>query len=256
VTAPEGPPPLRTLAPGSTKGTIACGEKRCAAGKEVCTFVDRTRVWACVPPGSPRDGMSNLYECDDGSDCAAGKTCCRSFASAEESFFCVDRKDPSCNGEVCVSGGDGAECPKGRSCKDDECLVTSIPGATCQGGARCPADKPVCKWEKGKGQCVSSKEAGELSSLTSAGPEEGGISLLMCTKTADCGAGNHCCTGFGAGPRQAFCAYHCDTINTMQYCDSSAECPEIMGAKTTCRAIDGFEWALPKWAKACQAKAE
>ena len=247
--------PSRKGAPGSTKGTISCGEKRCVAGKEVCRFVTDDQVWAwvCVPPEAEVSSATGFYPCDDGSDCPAGKTCCLSFASADEAFHCADRGAGECREEICAGGEEGAaECPKGRSCSSGMCLVTKPPGPTCQGKVRCPAEKPVCKWAAGKGECVSEEKLEELWPLRLEEASKGGVALLACTRNADCGPGGHCCTGFLGGAREARCGLHCDMANSMQYCDSDADCPKDEGLTWKCKSVAGSGSELPSWSKTCQ----
>lgn len=237
----EAPPPRqlepRLGAPGSTRGTIACGPKRCDASKEVCAVVAGPS-WACLPRDGQRDAASSVYDCDDGTDCPWGKTCCNSFASAATYYVCTTR-DADCAIEVCEEGG--ARCPAGMVCRDHACRPAQIPGARCGPGKVCGGATPLCHWNNGKGECVAGDRAGQLF--------DEGHAILRCTQNADCGAGYHCCTSMVYGPRESFCGFRCDLANAMQYCTTDADCPTIMpGAKSKCRKPEAD---LPSWSKLC-----
>lgn len=243
--APPAPAPRelgpREGAPGSTRGTIACGSKRCRAPEEVCAIVEGDLSWACVPSSRTKDLQSAVYWCDDGTDCPWGKTCCRSFASAAEAFVCTTR-DFDCSIEVCEEGG--ARCPPGMACRDRVCQPANIPGAKC-GAKRCGGAAPICRWEKGRGECVTGEQAQALMSEVMSG---GDHALLRCTRNADCGAGFHCCTGGAMGAAVSFCTLNCDQANTMAYCDTVADCPKMPGLKVSCQK-PGID--LPAWSKVC-----
>ncbi|MFT3770252.1 MAG: hypothetical protein QM820_32895 [Minicystis sp.] len=230
----------RTGAAGNTRGFIACGKLRCDAAKEVCAIVDGP-AWACIPQAQ-KEKASAFYECDDGTDCPWGKTCCRSFASAAEYYVCTTR-DNDCSVEVCAEGG--ARCPAGQTCQQGFCAPARPALPTCGRRAACSADKPICAWQQGKGECVSRERAAELSEKSLSGAP---MAFLRCTQNSDCGAGFHCCTGGAMGWQESFCSLRCDLMNTRQYCDSDADCPKLPGMKLTCQKPDGD---LPAWSKLC-----
>jgi hypothetical protein len=235
---PEEAPPLlpRRLAPGSTRGRIACGESRCEAGKEICVILADNR-WACVPKEDESKGIGGLFQCDDGTDCPQGKTCCRSFASAAEYVHCTTR-DQDCAIEVCEEGG--ARCPAGQTCQSNVCwpaAKSGPPTPTCGRGKVCGKDKPFCAWANGTGTCVAPQNAPE------------GASMLRCTQNSDCGAGFHCCTGGAMGTRESFCTLNCDMANTRQYCATDADCPKNAGYALKCKKPEDGD--LPPWSKLC-----
>jgi hypothetical protein len=253
VPAPDSDPP-RELPPRvpsieNTVHSIACGAKRCVAGEEACTIVDSKSPsaapsWACVPLAKAQAAGGAIFECDDGTDCAPGKTCCSDFSSDAAGFACTTR-DIGCRVEVCAPGG--ARCPAGMACRDGECAPEKVPGPKC-GKTICTGKTPICHWD-GKGECVSAERARELSETRST---QVSVTLLKCTQNADCGATYHCCTGGAMGTSESFCALHCDLMNTVQYCSSDADCPTLhpVGGKPykmRCRALPG----LPPWSKGC-----
>lgn len=195
-----------------------------------------------VPPAESEGEGLGLLRVDDGTDCPWGKTCCRSFASAAEYYVCTTR-DNDCSVEVCAEGG--ARCPAGQTCKEGFCAPARPALPTCGRKAPCSADKPICAWQEGKGECVSPARATELREQRTA---EKPVALLQCSRNADCGAGFRCCTGGAMGWQESYCSLHCDMMNTRQYCDSDADCPRLPGFKLTCQGTDGV---LPAWSKLC-----
>ncbi len=248
VAEPEPPrapyiDPRRPI-PGSTRSTIACNGKRCKAPQEVCALVPNSGHddWACVTPDL-KEKANAWYECDDGTDCPQGKTCCQSFASAARYDVCTTR-NLDCSIEVCAPGG--ARCPAEQTCKDGYCVPSRRPLPTCDKGAKCTEDKPFCALQSGKLACVSKDQAQALAQKRDEGAD---ISLLRCTQNTDCGAGFRCCTGGSMGSQESFCTLNCDIVNTAQYCATTADCPRVPQWNFTCQPIgNGF----PPWAKLCR----
>ena len=241
--APERLP--REVTPGPTKGTIACGDRRCAAGTEVCGIVDPDLAWACVPTGQPELLTHSSYECDDPSDCSGGKTCCRSFASADEAYICAKRGQ-GCRMEVCVEG-DGAPCPKKQQCSSGLCVPEKDERATCAERRQCDAAKPICKWD-GTGECIELARAEKL--FREIENPDADFSLFACTQNSDCGAGFHCCTGM-RGPKLTFCSLECDLLNGYQFCKTSRDCPAGDGFKFTCKTPGEVGVSMPSWSRVC-----
>jgi hypothetical protein len=234
---PEAPREERTGAPGTTRGTIACGHTRCRAGQDACIS---DPGWHCIPAGEDAE-TEERYACDDGSDCPSGQACCLSFASALSFYGCVSER-AECRQEVCVVG-DGTPCPKGQQCDQGECRPPARP-ATC-GSSRCPAARPWCLWSGEKATCVAADQLPE--------PGEPSTRLLRCSRPGDCGAGMACCTD--AIWQQTHCATNCDMSNEGQICRANADCaPHLDGTRAKCTAVQSdepSEAALPSWLKVC-----
>jgi hypothetical protein len=239
------PPPLipRTAIAGNTRGSIACGDRRCDASREICAMVAGP-AWACVPRGGPGTGSAS-YECDDGTDCPQGKTCCQDFSSDAEYYVCTTR-NVGCSVEVCVEGG--ARCPPGQLCKRGVCAPEKDPLPKCGSGVTCSVEKPVCVWKQGKGECVSAPREIELEQDLKPGSE---FALLRCTQNADCGSGFHCCTAGSFGASLTYCALNCDAMSTAQFCVTDADCPKLPGATLKC--LGGIP-GLPAWSKLCSSE--
>jgi hypothetical protein len=237
------PLPPRNLAAGSTRGTIACGQQRCDATREKCVS-RRGPAWACVPRDAEEQDFNDIFECDDGTDCPPGKTCCQSFASAITAYVCATRREgDDCRVEVCEPGG--ARCPAGQSCVGRYCAPDNVPGPKCGDGS-CTGAKPLCIWSEGKGRCASGEEALEAEKKRDQGAS---VAVLRCTRNKDCAAGMICCTGMALGPSESFCSLNCDLANSMKYCATDADCPALGSTHLRCLKPDVD---LPPWSKLCQ----
>lgn len=250
VEAPPAAPPTPTLPPrrsalGGTRDTIACGEERCDAAKEKCvTLLKPAPAWSCVPRESTSDNYNDIFDCDDGTDCPWGKTCCLSFASANTAYVCATRKmGDDCRMEVCEPGG--ARCPVGQVCTNGFCLPEKRPGPRC-GAKHCTGATPYCVWAGGKGTCAGATEAQAAVDDLGRG---GQSSVLECTESRDCGPGFSCCTGMALGTKQSHCSVNCDSANSMKYCSTDADCPTVPGPKLRCQRPK--DAGLPAWSKLC-----
>gem|GEM_PF-1633834 len=247
-TAPNPPPelPPRTGAPGSTRGTIACGNQRCKAGKEVCAVIAGL-TWACIPLAEKNDAAS-YYECDDGTDCPDRVTCCQSGATSGTFNVCSVRRE--CQIEVCEQGG--ARCPAGQTCQRGLCWPTAHPVITCAKGVVCDPDTQVCHATAGSSACVSRESALKLreplSRIGTNVAEDREFALLRCAQNTDCGAGFHCCSSTSTGTHESYCSLNC-YLGT-QYCATAADCPAGPdGSTPKCERPDKY---LPPWSKVCQ----
>lgn len=242
--------PERSGAGGSTIGTIACGKSRCQAGRQVCVL-DSKPEWICAP--ARRDGSAS-FACDDASDCAAGTTCCQSFASGEMTVAC-DKPDRDCSALLC-SEPDGTRCPRGQHCAEGYCQQQTQ--ATC-GAKRCPKDAPFCNLTAAP-SCVD--EAAAIAAV-SAVPFDGpnAARVYACTKPSDCGT-LRCCSDMAYGPRITHCQHACDPGNSMQLCTRDSECKALAqiwceGDAACRRAVrcaapdEETQSALP-WLKVCR----
>lgn len=117
-------------------------------------------------------------------------------------------------------------------------------GATCQGGARCPGERPVCFVAPNRTECVTGS-AGE------AAPHDGRHLAFACSRGSDCEPPLRCCTG-ALGDR-ARCAPSCDVANELELCASDQECTTLATRCVEIRA-DAGGIALPPWVRACQAE--
>jgi hypothetical protein len=248
---PSSPPPPeigpRRGAPGSTRGTIACGESRCVAGKESCIANAVAGKWICVPSSDPlQDGG---YRCDDGTDCPQGETCCMSFASASTLVACTTR-NRDCPAEMCEEGG--ARCPAGQTCRDGLCRVASR--ASC-GKQVCSLEKPLCIWGK-DAKCGDGADAERIETAKADGGAADDTGIYASTKRTDCRT-QMCCTG-ALGPDRTFCANQCDLANNQIVCDRDTDCASVNAAYCSgascakCRKPEAERSSgLPPWMKFC-----
>ncbi|HEX2733204.1 MAG TPA: hypothetical protein VHM70_16450 [Polyangiaceae bacterium] len=233
----------RTLNVSTTRGRIACGEASCDPATQRCIALG---TWHCVAANDPVTGADE-FSCDDASDCETGKVCCSSFSSASTQTLCAARtgSDSSCRQELCAAP-DGAPCPKGQVCADGVCQSSQV-RATCDKGARCPPDKPVCLWADGKGTCSSHADARESA-------HDLAHAALYCAKSSDCGTGLQCCTNALWDGTQ--CLANCDAANNGQLCTSDRDCSNRSSASgpTRCLPNDGDDStrALPSWIRWCR----
>lgn len=207
---PVGAGARREGAPGSTKGTVSCGEARCRVPAETCVYDQSTARYKCVASAyDPKVKGSKAigHVCDDGSDCPDGTTCCRRrsafVSSLDETTACVPRADvlDECASEVCAPGG--ALCPP-----DESCLETT-PGegtcepqkgpATCANREPCPADKPICAIGNAGPVCVA-KGSPEWVATP-------GGSRYECTLQSDCHGDEMC--SFSVGEAEPDIATYC-----------------------------------------------
>ena len=219
--------------PGSTLGTIACGSKRCIAGKQVCRLSPDS---SCVDVATKPEGGA-LY-CDDASDCKAGLACCQTGASSELVYVCTPRKGPdsACGGEE-LCEPTGAPCPKGEHCEDQSCRFDRH--VTCPTGADACAKNQYCEWQAGQLSCVDQP--------SQPGSNADGYAAFACTKPTDCGPGRQCCTDMSEGWHRTYCALNCDLSNTTTICSSVRDCrrslelipagPQRNKAKLSCAAV-------------------
>lgn len=239
----------REGAPGDTRGTISCGSVRCTAATEACA--NSGNGWHCVPLAQAAEQNGSVYMCDDVSDCKGGTRCCQTFASAQEYISC-EAREGDCAVELCDSD---ATCPKGQQCAKGACSAKRLP-ATCAGKKRCQSEQEsICVWSKGKGQCASVERAESLRN------DEAG--MFECTRPDDCG-GWKCCTSMSIGVGATFCQSQCDMANSMQLCNSTADCRAYANAvcgdsseckkKTRCTAASAqtsTPGVTPSWMKVC-----
>jgi hypothetical protein len=248
--------PARDRAPGSTLDTIACGRVRCQSKAEKCLLQDNQ--WRCVPAtaGDPEGS----YACDDASDCAPGRACCRSFASAAEWYVCSVRSGSGsdCRQEICTPGG--TPCPEGQQCREGECHAPVR--ATCGSAGHCAEPTPYCRWTNTAGRCIGIHEARTATEeMIRAAPESIAHSILACTRPADCGPGAACCTSAVFGLRLTFCATQCDPAMSVELCASDRDCPLLgertdLGSRGKCRPVAEVEPTharfTPPGTKLCQ----
>lgn len=254
VEAPKLPPAattgskVREGAPGDTKGTISCGQTRCAATKEACVL--RNGLWACIAlDQAPTSDRS--YECDDVSDCTqnGNDVCC---SNDRKSGYCGNMTpvdSPPCEFAACNTDQGAPACPKGQSCVNGICRPPPA-RATCTGKKQCPALTPVCLWQNGKGACVEEP-------VTNAGD----ATPYECTRPSDCGPGFTCCAPFGDDLQATHCAAGCGQ-DMQVVCETATDCPGVFttGAnggslvRQACkpRPTFGGPQRLPAWAGECQ----
>jgi hypothetical protein len=247
----DRPRPERTGIGGSTRGTVACGSKRCAAPAEGCAWSDAAHDWRCQAPDAPIDDDSDVgptfVACDDGTDCAQGQTCCNLWGQHfSASTACVARADvnATCASEICIEGG--AQCPAGRTCQGATATVAGVCDApsgpaTCGGRRRCPASAPICAMLPAGPTCVA-RDSAPWRSVP-------GRLRFECTLQSDCHAGDTCAYEFGEieHDRGTYCgkwhpAYQgslvCE-VGKLEPCAGDAECR----ARMTCHpAPDRPPW--------------
>lgn len=246
-------PPRREGAPGSTRGTISCGTVRCTTPGEVCKLDERANAWICepAPAASARTPVGELpppshHECDDGTDCPQGQTCCSLWQGMSGLHAaCVPRPLVSqvCRAELCLEGG--ARCPPGRSCVDGACDAPDGP-ASCAGGRRCPSSAPFCVKAAGSPGGYACAAQGSAAFLAASSGDR-----YTCTRQSDCSAGETCayvfgevehevatvCTDYQFGymgsllcetDRPGFCGSDQECLATMA-CTASPEAPPWVG---------------------------
>lgn len=236
--------PPRSGAPGSTRGTIACGEVRCKAPGEICGWDEAKLAWVCQSPKNLGSVENGRYACDDGTDCPDGETCCIEFEN--QSFgahTCVPRGNVNsqCVVEICLK--DGARCPKGRTCVEGSSNYstdTAVEGvcvaprgrATCAGKKRCPAEKPICVSTATGLQCTA--EGSDVYKSASGGKR------YECTLQSDCNAGETCQASFGEAPDVAtFCGSYSMAFRGSLICEPND--PDFCGRNKECLS----NWACP-----------
>ena len=226
--------PSRTGAPGSTRGTVACGAARCNAPAEVCVWDEKGFAWACVKPAATAAGESadlQGFACDDGTDCPAGETCCQRWIDVgTPGSVCVRRaEDGACSAELCLPGG--ARCPPGRTCTSQspdepgDCEAPRGP-ATCAGRRRCPAEAPVCVEHQGKLACAAPGSAIWKEARA----------RWQCTLPSDCNAGDTCFFAFGDDGHEmrTYCGRYTPSYRGTMACDPRG--PSPCGKDAACRA--------------------
>jgi len=246
-----------------TRSRIACGTGSCRAPDEACMETpDGPR---CVEPDEigRRDSVLGLA-CDDGSDCTEGRTCCAaSEVTRHRRTRCIEpdvADGEACIMQACVEGA-GAPCPKAQACRDGFCRPQIPPRASClAGGARCPADRPVCTFAAGRGTCIARAAQPTSLSPVAVAPT---ASYLECTKRSDCGAGMTCCAirdgAIGDEILETECRRTCGTPPLPEaVCETSADCPEglvtgVAGGmrRRTCRKRAASP-AQPSWIGQCR----
>jgi hypothetical protein len=230
VAAPGAVPAKRPAA-----GRVACGERTCAVGREVCCASRRGDIGAfyCRPAatgafdlGCPSalaepEVIEPVATCDDASDCGSGAMCCHGVdGSMVERYTCQRPKTRGVNAclwkERC--GAFGTCATKGTNCREGFC-VTAAPRVAC-GKATCTDATPICCASREGSRCVA--RAGEC--------VEPRLATLACRTSSDCGAGLRCCLGPGDA---ATCSGDC--TNSQPLCASDLDCAELPGTRCVLR---------------------
>jgi len=248
---------FRTSLPGDTRGTIACGETRCRAGKQAC---DGSK---CVPISATHDYNNNgesAFECDDGSDCAAGSVCCALHMGGG---YCQPQfgKAPPlyCNAELCIPDA-GAACRSGESCvtpcTDGLCesyCATRPLRATYAPGKQCEQGALVWTYATAMGTCVGFPE---LEALYETASDDDRIGIFECTRPSDCAPAMRC---VAAGPRGTVCQPAGELANMTYVCNTNAECRKGMQEPFTrakcelaARNQDYQDFHYPPWVSVCR----
>lgn len=123
--------------------------------------------------------------------------------------------------------------PEGTGVQRRPVLARRPPRATCDHGARCPPDTPVCRWKSGAGTCITTSEADALRSSIRSGGAADSPSVLACTKPSDCGAGLTCCNDTESRPPDmpsdevlvTTCMHACGSAKLDDVCARQADCP-------------------------------
>jgi hypothetical protein len=189
-------------APGSTRGSIACGKTRCKAPGKACIWSEEAFAWTCVARSiAPTlDNLEPGIFCDDGTDCPQGQACCKLWVlRGNLNASCVPRPQvDGCLEELCLEGG--APCSPGRTCislRPDEpgvCEAEKGP-ATCAGQKRCPASAPLCAKTTAGLACVAKGTAAF----------DAAIRRWQCTRQQDCHAGDRCVATVGEDELRSYC---------------------------------------------------
>jgi hypothetical protein len=208
----EGPEQKREAAPGSTRGTIACGTTRCRARQEVCLATAGETGWACAP--TDEGATDAVYACDDSSDCQAPRVCCRTFASASWVQSCELPHD-NCPERACA-GPEGAPCPSGQRCSEDGLCVVDA-RATCVDSKPCPPSAPVCVWSK-SARCENPDRIDWT---------QESVAHFECTTQKDCGT-QKCCTRMSHYLLGTACQNTCGFDLQMVLCSTDKDCDTMV----------------------------
>ena len=216
--------------PCRTPGRIACGETSCESGKEMCrrSFPEQScEAFDAEMDRICRDGLgTELYACDESSDCGPGLRCC----NVSEESHCAACM-PSCPGsELCLDDG---PCPAGYHCFEGSCRPVLAPtnGVAC-GGLTCHGDTPLCCWDDAadRGFCVGRGRPG----LGSCGNAPGAAyrNRLECTSNLHCAPGETCCVNPYMGANDSYCIRgNCagsDGAHALRpFCQTVADCPRM-----------------------------
>lgn len=159
---PESEPPTMPTANRVSDGsTFACGDQRCASGRETCCSIGTEGH--CLT-SSPKDGPSGsigylktqwercdkerfgapgtftaMAECDESIDCADGEICCSQFlfSGSEGLSACLPPKaggSPCDYGELCVE--DGSCRTQGTRCRKSICTKSNGEVPTVRGSVK------------------------------------------------------------------------------------------------------------------------
>ena len=118
------------------KGTIACGKKKCRAGREVCvhspsedhpSHCERIDSWLAHRTPRPVGGfppLAGVTACDGSHNCPTGTVCClHMLGNAEvQAVVCHASLDECETGEEACSEGTGECRTPGTRCDDYRCV--------------------------------------------------------------------------------------------------------------------------------------
>jgi len=204
---------------------------------------------ASPPVSAPVDaGTLSRGECDSNANCELGFECCISpYGTGKTTCMQPNVADGEpCTMQACALDG-GSPCPAGQGCVAGFCRSAPRERATCEGGLRCPVERPVCNWQNGKGSCVARDDAAPG---------------LACTKKSDCAKGMSCCIVKQMGATservtQTECRRACGTLELEDVCESSTECPSFLvtgvngGLMTQACVPRSATAGLPPWSRQC-----
>jgi hypothetical protein len=232
--------------PTGTPGAIGCGTISCNAAGEHCCNVDGKMFCEPESDASPQTscktdaggpGNGFVKSCDDSADCAGGGMCCgQSMNGNLVVIGCVAPTSPPAACplfEACLPSGLACMTGKTGCTPEGQCIVQN--SQTVCGSDTCSGTTNVCCAKKGDASTYSTPSC---STGQGCGPDD---LTMRCTRSSECGTGEHCCRGVNS----TYCRGECIAGSEAYVCTSSTDCGN---SGTTCTP----DTAAPTALSTCQ----